>query len=118
MEILDDVIFVHSWPNKLKPFYIWPLDKEISGGFDAIYNGVEISSGGQRVHVPDILIKKLKEKGLKPASFKWYVDSFRYGSPIHSGWSIGLERITMGICDLDNIREACLFPRDRDRVAP
>lgn len=114
----DDVVFVHSWPNKLKPFYIWPLDDKISGGFDAIYQGVEISSGGQRVHDPDILIKKLKEKGLKPASFKWYVDSFRYGAPIHSGWSIGLERVTMGICDLENVREACLFPRDRDRVAP
>jgi len=114
----DNIIFIHSWPNKLKPFYIWPLDKEISGGFDAIYNGVEISSGGQRVHDPEVLIKKLKEKGLKPASFKWYVDSFRYGAPIHSGWSIGLERVTMGICDLDNVREACLFPRDRDRVSP
>ncbi len=114
----DDVVFVHSWPNKLKPFYIWPLDKEISCGFDAIYNGLEISSGGQRIHIPEILIKNLKAKGLKPESFKWYVDAFRMGCPIHSGWSIGLERITMAICNLNNIREACLFPRDRDRVSP
>ena len=64
------------------------------------------------------IFKKLKEKGLKPASFKWYVDSFRFGAPFHSGWSIGLERITMALCGLENIREACLFPRDRDRLAP
>lgn len=114
----DTVVFTHSWPNKLKPFYIWPLDKEVSGGFDAVYGGLEISSGGQRVHVPEVLIKNLKSKGLNPKDFKWYVDSFRYGAPMHGGWSIGLERITMALCGLENIREACLFPRDRDRLAP
>jgi aspartyl-tRNA synthetase len=114
----DTLVFVHSWPNKLKPFYIWPEDKDISGGFDAIYGGIELSSGGQRVHVPDILIKNIEERDLDPKNFKWYIDSFRYGAPEHSGWSIGLERLTMVICGLENIREACLFPRDRDRLTP
>ena len=114
----DTMVFVHSWPNSLKPFYIWPLDKDISGGFDMIYGGVELSSGGQRVHVPTVLIGNLREKGLNPEDFKWYVDAFRYGAPEHSGWSIGLERLTMVVCALDNIREACLFPRDRDRLTP
>jgi aspartyl-tRNA synthetase len=111
------VLFIHDWPKSLKPFYIWPKG-DVTGGFDAIYGGIEISSGGQRVHVPDVLIKQLKERGLNPDSFKWYIDAFRYGAPEHAGWSIGLERLTMALCNLDNIREACLFPRDRERITP
>jgi aspartyl-tRNA synthetase len=114
----DTLVFIHSWPNSLKPFYIWPIDRDVSGGFDSIYGGIELSSGGQRIHIPDILIENIKRKGLDPKDFKWYIDSFRWGAPMHSGWSIGLERLTMAICNLDNIREACLFPRDRDRLTP
>lgn len=114
----DAIVFTHSWPTDLKPFYIWPKEKGLSGGFDALYGGIEISSGGQRVHKADILIKQLKSKGLKPENFKSYVDSFRYGAPYHSGWSIGLERFTMALLALDNIREACMFPRDRERLTP
>lgn len=114
----DTVLFIHDWPKSLKPFYIWPKKDDTTGGFDAVYGGIEISSGGQRVHVPAILIKQLKERGLNPEKFKWYVDAFRYGAPEHAGWSIGLERLTMTLCKLDNIREACLFPRDRDRLTP
>lgn len=114
----DTLVFIHSWPNSLKPFYIWPLDNETSGGFDMVYGGIEISSGGQRVHIPGVLIENLRSRKLDPEKFKWYIDAFRYGAPEHGGWSIGLERLTMVICGLDNIREACLFPRDRDRLAP
>ena len=117
-----DLVFVHSWPAKIKPFYIMPKDQdadsEYSEGFDAIYGGMEISSGGQRIHLPELLIKRIEMKGLNPASFKNYIDSFRYGAPPHSGWSIGLERITQIICGLDNIKEATMFPRDRDRLTP
>ena len=116
----NTIVFVHSWPLSLKPFYIWPKNekKGISAGFDALFNGIEISSGGQRVHKPDVLIKQLKEKGLNPSNFKSYVDAFRYGSPFHSGWSIGLERFTMALLKLENIREACIWPRDRERLTP
>ena len=93
-------------------------NKNVSGGFDALYGGLEISSGGQRVHVPDVLIKQLKDKNLKPEDFKWYIDAFRYGAPAHSGWSIGLERLTQIICGLDNVKEATMFPRDRTRLTP
>ena len=113
----NTIIFTHDWPQALKPFYIWPKNGT-SGGFDAVYGGMEIASGGQRVHVPEILIKQLKVKGLKPENFKWYIDAFRYGAPKHAGWSIGLERLTMIICNLENIREACIFPRDRERITP
>ncbi|MFH1311318.1 MAG: aspartate--tRNA(Asn) ligase [Nanoarchaeota archaeon] len=116
----DTIIFTYEWPIEIKPFYIWPKDikKGFSGGFDAIYGGIEISSGGQRVHVPEILIQQLKSKKLNPNDFKWYVDAFRYGAPVHSGFSIGLERLTQAILKLPNIREGTLFPRDRRRLTP
>ena len=116
----DKIIFVYDWPISLKPFYIWPKNqkKGISAGFDALYGGVEISSGGQRVHIPDILIEQLKLKKLNPKDFKWYIDAFRYGAPKHAGWSIGLERLTQAILRLENIREGTLFPRDRRRLTP
>ncbi len=118
----DTIVFVHSWPMKLKPFYIMPKGEDenakLSEGFDAIYGGMEISSGGQRIHIPSLLEKMLKKKGLNPKDFKYYIDSFRYGAPFHSGWSIGLERFTQCLLGLDNIREACMFPRDRDRLVP
>lgn len=117
-----DMVFTHSWPASIKPFYIMPTNEDPkskeSQGFDMLYGGVEISSGGQRVHLPELLIAKLKTKGCNPENFKSYIDSFRFGAPMHSGWSIGLERITQIICGLDNVKEATMFPRDRDRLTP
>ena len=108
-----------GWGTSIgNPFNIWTKDNKISAGFDALYGNIEISSGGQRVHKADILIKRLKEQGLNPENFKHYIDSFRFGAPYHSGWSIGLERFTMALLRLENIREACLFPRDRERLTP
>jgi nondiscriminating aspartyl-tRNA synthetase len=114
----DTIVFVHDWPLAGKPFYIMPKGKDSSSGFDAIYKGMEITSGGQRVHLPDLLIERLKSKKLNPKDFKSYVDSFRYGAPPHAGWGLGLERLTMLILGLENIREAVMFPRDRDRTTP
>lgn len=117
-----DIVFTHSWPTSIKPFYIMPKDENPesteSCGFDALYGGVEISSGGQRIHLPNILTKMIEKKGLNPESFKDYINSFRYGAPPHAGWAIGLERITQIVCGLDNIKEATMFPRDRDRLNP
>lgn len=118
----DTIVFVHTWPLDLKPFYIMPKslnkDEKLSKGFDAIYKGIEISSGGQRIHLPELIKKRLKAKGLNPKYFTHYIDSFRYGSVPHGGWSIGLERFTTALLGLGNIREACMFPRDRDRLVP
>ena len=113
----DTIVFVHDWPIKGKPFYIMP-DGKNSKGFDAIWKGLEISSGGQRIHEPELLQKRLKANGMDPKNFKEYINSFRYGAPPHAGWALGLERITMLVLGLDNIREATLFPRDRDRLSP
>lgn len=120
----DTIVFVHDWPISGKPFYIMPSDKkglngeQLSKGFDAIYMGMEITSGGQRIHIPELLIERLKAKGLNPKSFKDYIDSFRYGAPPHAGWGMGVERMTMLLLGLPNIRESVLFPRDRDRLTP
>ncbi len=116
----DQIVFVYEWPIELKPFYIWPKKKDegVSAGFDALYGGIEISSGGQRVHDPKVLIEMLKSKDLNPKNFQWYIDAFRYGAPFHSGWSIGLERLTQVVLGLENIREATMFPRDRKRLSP
>ncbi|MEK6855750.1 MAG: aspartate--tRNA(Asn) ligase [Nanoarchaeota archaeon] len=118
----DTIVFVHDWPLSGKPFYIMPKKgkngEELSCGFDAIYKGMEISSGGQRIHIPDLLIERLKAKNMNPENFKSYIDSFRFGAPPHAGFGIGVERITMLILGLSNIREAVLFPRDRDRLTP
>lgn len=114
----DTIVFVHDWPLAGKTFYIMPKGKDLSCGFDAIYKGMEISSGGQRIHLPELLTERLKVKGLNPKDFKAYIDSFKYGAPPHAGFGIGVERLTMLILGLDNIREAVLFPRDRDRLTP
>ncbi|MEI6058531.1 MAG: aspartate--tRNA(Asn) ligase [archaeon] len=117
-----DIVFTHSWPSSIKPFYIMPKDEDPNAkesyGFDALYGGIEISSGGQRIHLPELLIERLKAKKMNPKNFEAYIDSFRYGAPPHAGWSIGLERITQIICGLDNVKEATMFPRDRDRLTP
>lgn len=114
----NSIVFVHDWPLAGKVFYIMPKGKDLSYGFDAIYKGMEISSGGQRIHIPKLLIERLKAKGLKPESFKDYIDSFRYGAPPHAGFGIGVERLAMQILGFKNIREVTLFPRDRDRLTP
>ena len=118
----DNIVFTYSWPSSLKPFYIMTKDEKkdskFSEGFDALYGGMEISSGGQRIHLPELLIERLKIKELNPKNFESYINSFRYGAPPHSGWSIGLERLTQVICRLDNVKEATMFPRDRERLTP
>jgi aspartyl-tRNA synthetase len=91
---------------------------KICHAFDLIHNGLEIASGTQRIHTPDLLIKQIKTFGLKPENFKYYIDCFRFGAAPHAGWSIGLERITMTITGMKNIRECCMFPRDRNRLTP
>lgn len=114
----DTIIFVHDWPLSGRAFYTMPKGKDLSHGFDAIYQGMEISSGAQRIHLPELLTERLKAKGQNPKDFKAYLDSFRYGAPPHAGFGVGLERLTMLMLGLDNIREAVLFPRDRDRLTP
>jgi len=115
---MKEFYFITRWPRSLKPFYVQPYDDIYSKGFDLQYGEIEITSGAQRVHDPDVLISNLKNKGLNVDSFSFYVKAFQYGMPPHAGWAIGLERLTMVLLNLGNIREATLFPRDRSRITP
>ncbi len=119
-EIFGDAFVLKDWPEELKPFYAMPREDnpKIVKAFDLIYKGLEISSGAQRIHLPELLEKRIKEKGLNPKDFAYYINSFRYGAPPHAGWSIGLERLTMKICGKDNIQEVTMFPRTRTRIYP
>ena len=117
--VKEEAFFIVGWPSEQKAFYAMPnQDGNTSRAFDLIYRGLEIASGTQRIHLPSLLIQQLKSKGLNPDSFKFYIDSFRYGAPPHAGWSIGLERLTMKMTGRENIRETTMFPRDRNRLSP
>lgn len=112
--------FITKWPTVIKPFYIQPFEDEpkYSRGFDLMYGEKELTSGGQRAHNPDLLKQNLIDKGLDPDGFEFYLNAFYYGMPPHSGWGLGLERTTMILTGVYNIRETVLFPRDRNRLTP
>ncbi len=112
--------FVTDWPTHAKAFYIKPRDDnpEVSEGFDLMYGYIELTSGGTRICDKTQLIERLKEKGLNPDSFKMHLQAFDYGMPPHAGWAIGLERLTMILTGIKNIREVTLYPRDRVRLTP
>jgi len=110
--------FVTDWPSEIKPFYIMDRDEEVSTGFDMMHPRLELVSGGQREHRYEKLVEGFEQQGLDPAAFDYYTEMFRYGMPPHAGWGLGAERLVMTMVDLDNIREAVLFPRDRQRLSP
>lgn len=112
--------FITEWPASVRPFYTMPNqeDPSLTNSYDLQFGEKEITSGAQRVHDPDMLEKRFMEKGLSPSDFEFYIKAFRYGMPPHAGWGLGLERLTMIILDIPNIRSVTLFPRDRTRVVP
>ncbi|MGB9635343.1 MAG: aspartate--tRNA(Asn) ligase [Candidatus Micrarchaeia archaeon] len=115
-----EAYFITKWPTSVRAFYSMPShdNVEVCNAFDLIYRGLEISSGAQRIHIPELLIQQIRKRGMDPENFDFYVRTFMTGAPPHAGWSIGAERLTMKICNLENIREASLFPRDRNRISP
>jgi len=112
--------WITDWPTESKPFYLKPrVDKpKLCEAFDLMWRWIELASGGTRVDSKDLLIKRLKEQGLNPISFKCHLQTFDYGMPPHAGWAMGLERLAMMLTGKRNIRETTLFPRDRFRLAP
>ncbi|MEM2944426.1 MAG: aspartate--tRNA(Asn) ligase [Methanomassiliicoccales archaeon] len=114
-----EMYWIIEYPEKSKPFYI--MEKEgtvFSHSFDLDYKGQEIASGGQREHRYPKLIERMEKKGLNISSFDFYLSAFAYGMPPHGGWGLGLERFVQKMLNLSNIREAILFPRDRNRLSP
>jgi nondiscriminating aspartyl-tRNA synthetase len=116
----SEFYFITSWPAAAKPFYIKLRDDnpKLTEGFDLMWHWMEIASGGTRVHDKAVLIKRLKEQGLNPESFKYHLKVFDYGIPPHAGWAAGFQRVIMMLTGLKNIREVVLFPRDRFRLIP
>jgi nondiscriminating aspartyl-tRNA synthetase len=115
-----DFVFLTEYPSAKRPMYAMECEDnaEITKSFDLIFKGVEITTGGQRIHDYEMLKAKMERMGIKVEDFDFYLDTFKYGMPPHGGFAIGLERITMQILNLGNIREAALFPRDMKRLTP
>jgi aspartyl-tRNA synthetase len=116
----SDFFFINRFPFGVKPFYVMRVDEDPkwARSVDMIFKGLELSSGGQREHRYEELMKNIKEKKLKPENFKWFTDFFKYGVPSMGGFSIGIERFTMKLLNLSNIKEAVLFARDPERLLP
>ena len=114
----SDFVTVTHFPTSAKPFYTHPdpKDPQYSLSYDLLFRGVEILSGSQRIHDYSQLLESIKSHGLNPDSFEMYLQAFKYGMPPEGGFSFGLERITMHVLNLLNVREASLFPRDMERV--
>lgn len=115
-----ELVFVTRYPVEQRPFYAMPCPEApgLSCSFDLLFRGLEVTTGGQRIHDPDLLEAGLVRRGLDPAAFGAYLEAFRQGMPPHGGFAIGLERLVGRLAGLDNVRLAALFPRDRNRLEP
>jgi len=111
--------FLNKFPFKKKPFYVYCEQGErYARSTDLFYKGTEISSGGQREHRYNFLMENIKDKKISLKSIEWFTKFFKCGVPPHGGFALGIERITMVLLRLQNIREATLFPRDKTRLMP
>lgn len=111
--------FITDWPTSIKPFYVRPKSTGTEcESFDLMYGDLELSSGSTRIHNKDELIERMKKQGLNIDAFDFHLKVFDYGMPPHAGFGLGLERLMMSMCGVDNIRDVVLFPRDIDRLSP
>lgn len=116
----SDFLFVTHYPSKKRPFYTMddPEDPEYTLSFDLLFRGLEITSGGQRIHDYREQVAKMEKLGMDPEQFETYLMLHKYGAPPHGGLGLGLERLTMHLLGFKNVREATMFPRDINRVTP
>ena len=114
----SDFVFITRFPTKKRAFYTFEDQSEapFSRGFDLLFRGLEIDSGAQRIHDYNELIARIKERGMDPEKFSFYLQAFKYGMPPHGGCSTGLERFTARMLELQNVKEATSFPRDMTRI--
>jgi nondiscriminating aspartyl-tRNA synthetase len=115
-----DFVFVTHYPSKKRPFYAMddPADPKFTLSFDLLFHGLEITTGGQRIHDYQQLCDKIEARGMSTEGMDQYLDTFKYGMPPHGGLGIGMERLTMQLVGADNVRETTLFPRDLSRLEP
>jgi len=116
----SEFVYVVGFPLAHRPMYTYFREEEpaVSRSFDLLFRGLEITTGSQRIHDYDLLVAKMVERGLNPKSYTGYLTIFKHGMPPHGGLAIGLERLTMQLLGLSNVKEATLFPRDRHRLEP
>ena len=116
----SELIYLTHYPRAKRPAYTMPdnVAPDLTRSFDLLFRGLEVTTGGQRIHQYDLLVDSLRNRGFNIVDFESYLETFKYGMPPHGGLAIGAERLTMKILGLKNIREACLFPRDRTRLTP
>jgi len=115
----SDFVFLTHYPSNIRPFYTMPsADPQFTESFDLLFRGIEIATGGQRIHDYKKLVESMKKHKLDPGDFKHYLDIFRYGMPPHGGWGLGSERIVQKILELPSVKEAVLSPRDVKRLTP
>ena len=119
-EMDSDFVFVTHYPSKKRPFYAMddPADETFTLSFDLLFHGMEITTGGQRIHDYQMLEQKLAKRGMTDEGMESYMLAFKHGMPPHGGLGIGLERLTMQLIGEENVRETTLFPRDLSRLEP
>ena len=115
-----DFVFITHYPSKKRPFYAMddPEDATYTLSFDLLFHGLEITTGGQRIHDYNELLAKIEKRGMTTEGMEQYLSAFKHGMPPHGGLGIGLERLTMQLVGEDNVRETTLFPRDLSRLEP
>jgi nondiscriminating aspartyl-tRNA synthetase len=117
------MVYVTNYPLSIRPFYAMPGEEQAGGGlgsrsFDLLYGGLEITTGGQRIHQYEKLTQSMKGRGLNPADFGDYLMAFKHGLPPHGGLAIGLERLAKQMLKLPSVKQTALFPRDINRLTP
>lgn len=116
----SEFVFVTHYPSKKRPFYAAddPEDPRYTLSFDLLFRGLEVTTGGQRIHDYDTQVAKMLKKGMNPEDFAGYLMIHKYGTCPHGGLGLGLERLTARLLGENNVRETCLFPRDQQRIEP
>lgn len=116
----SDFVFITHYPSKKRPFYAMddPADPRFTLSFDLLFRGMEVTTGGQRIHDHQAQVDKMLARDMHPEEFESYLMIHKHGMPPHGGLGVGLERLTARLCGLDNVRYACLFPRDLSRLEP
>lgn len=115
-----DFVFVTHYPSKKRPFYAMddPANPKVTLSFDLLFRGIEVTTGGQRIHDYNEIIKKMESRNMNPEDIASYLMIFKHGMPPHGGLGIGLERLTMKLLNEQNVRETTMFPRDVSRLEP
>lgn len=114
----SEFVFITMYPKENRPMYTMPSENGLTKSFDLLFKGLEITSGGERIHEYEMLTESFREKGFNEEHFENYLNTFKYGVPPHGGFAIGLERLTAKLLGLMNVREASAFPRDIQRLTP